>query len=334
VKNDIPSKYSTHQGLTKERIAEIVGEISKETGFVPGEEMHRRFIYDPDKVRRIRINGTFKGTLASLCFQNSKPEVEEELIRQAFRTHAAGLNVRPPHTYAFRPFNDDNGYAWSIDEFVVGRPLFQPEKRPETAARDFLKFYKKLRNTMRIPFWPTADVDAQVFTKAQLGKWVKTAKTIDANRVVYLEPILGMLSDKIVGDMRGHLLSFTHPHLSGGDVLITRRSGYVVFANEFWSWRQPGYALAFPIWTQWLALDERHRTEGNVHDITETWLETIERELVPNVIASTATVKTMLLNRIFGSLILYLPAQHHRHSEASITALEAALIAEAERLMA
>ncbi|MEO5927855.1 MAG: hypothetical protein ABIO72_03995 [Patescibacteria group bacterium] len=333
MRNQIVEKTPTHKGLTAGKIAEIIKAISAETGIVVKQEVQRRFLYDPDKTWRVHLEVTYQGKLAVLRIENMKLEIDEESIREKFRAAASGLNVRPPYTYAFAAFNDAKGYAWSIDELVEGHALFLPEADPAFAVQQFIPFYKELRSASLRPFWPAENVDAEAFSVAQLAGWMKLAQERNPDTLERHAKILGRLSERIVIGMKKQLLSFQHAHLAGSDVRVTPQDDYVVFANEFWSWRQPGYSLVFPIWNQWLALDDACRTHEHVQEITNTWLEAIERELVPHAIASTACVETMLLNRIFGSLILDLPAQLHRHSKESVAALEEALIREAEQLM-
>lgn len=332
MRNQIVERYPTHAGLTDERIGEIVREIFAETGFVRAQEVQRRMIYDPDKVWRVRIRGTFDGKPALLRVENLKLDVDEESIRAAFRRQTEDSRVRPPRTYATKPFDDDRGYAWSIDEFVDAPVLFLPGMRPFRPARDFVRFYRELREAVTEPFWPADVTDAEAFSRTQAATWSDLARSHDAERIDRLAPTLDRLKERILSGMRGRVLSFMHPHLSGADVRVTRDGEYVVFANHFWSWRQPGYDVAFPIWGQWLALRADHRNPESVCEITDAWLAVVVRELRPYV--DPEAVRTMLLNRLYGSLLLDVPAQRHRETAASVAAMEQALVAEAERLLA
>lgn len=332
MRNRIVEKYPSHSGFTSEELGEAICHICAETGFKVCNEVQRRFIYNPDKTWRVRFAGTFEGKPALLRVENLRLETDEESIRATFRAQTAGTGVRPPHTYATSPFDRARGYAWSIDEHVTGPVLFMPSMRPQRCARDFGAFYKKLRDAVLTPFWPNADHDAHEFTRTQVKKWIEVAGTMSKAHTERIMPIVKRLRIRLVQGMRGHVLGFQHPHLSGMDVRKTPDGEYVVFANHMWGWRQPGYDVAFPIWGQWLALPEKHRTARNVREITDAWLGMIRTDLAAYVLLE--PVKDMLLNRLIGALLLDIPAQRGRESPSSVTALERALIVEARRLLA
>lgn len=336
MRNQIAEKSPTHKGLTAGKIARILKEVTADTGIIVSKEVQRRFLYSRKKTWRVHFEATYQGKHALLKIESLKLEIDEESIREQFRTAAKGRKVRPPMTYAFAPFDDEKGYAWSIDEFVEGEPLFAPDADPSYASERFMPFYKEVCAAVHRPFWKYEDpksFDAEAFSVAQLDAWKKLAMKRNPECVTRNAEILERLSERIITGMKRHLLGFVHAHSAGSDIRVVGDE-YVVFANEFWSLRQPGYCIAFPIWNQWLALHDEHRSHADVQRITDAWLATIQRELVPKHYLDTECIRVMLLNRIYGSLILDLPAQRRSRSAESVAALEAALITEANRLMA
>ncbi|HWR00142.1 MAG TPA: hypothetical protein VN397_04845 [Candidatus Methylomirabilis sp.] len=330
MQNRIVEKFATHQDFAP-WANRAIEDVARATGFVPDGEVQRRFIYDPSKTWRVRVRGTLEGRPALLRIENLKLEIDEETIRASFRRQAEGSRVRPPITYATRPFDDGKGYAWSIDEYADGRMLFDSVGVSNAAARAFMPFYRAYREAVREPFWPAPEGDITAFCAQQFDGWLTVARERDASVVQRHAPLLERLRERVLGGVRGLPPRFMHAHLTGADVRVAPDGTYVVFANHFWSWRQPGYDVAFPLWGQWMALPERRRTPSAVRDITETWLAAVRGEL--SDVVSADDVTTMLFNRLFGSLILDIPAQRHRESEASVAALEATCIAEAERLL-
>lgn len=331
MKNAIIEKGATHVGLSKEDVDRIEREVSSETGFAADGEVQRRFIYDPDKTWRVRIRGTFEGKPAQLRIENLKLEIDEESIREKFRAQVAGSKVRPPLTYQTRSFDDAKGYGWSLDEDVGGKSLFDPSGSAAEAVAAFVPFYRAYRDAVREPFWPASEGDAVAFTRAQLEKWEEIARSQDPVRVNRFSDMAERLKGAMLGRLTGKPLVFQHAHLTGNDVRIAADGAYVVFANHFWSWRQPGYDVSFSIWGQWLALPDGKRTPDAVKAITSAWLDAVERDL-EDLVAPDA-VLTMLLNRLYGSLLLDIPAQRHQRSPESVAALETACIAEADRLL-
>ncbi len=304
-------------------------------------------LYDMDKTWRVRIHGAYDGMPALLRIENLKLETDEERVRAAFRAQSGGM-IRPPVTFVSAPFDNAVGYAWSIDEAVGDQILFDPTGDPAEGARAFLKFYVTLRRAVRKPFLDHPQVDdAAAFGAEQAKKWTEIAQQRDPDVMSRHVVLLDRLRDRFIVPMRRKKLVFCHAHLSGWDVRIGPGGSYVVFANHFWSWRQPGYDIAFPIWGMWMALPPEQQTPEDVRAITDVWLQCLfpqppegvdldERHPVPldgiRHWVAPEDLRTMLLNRCFGSLILDLPAK--RGQETHVDRLEAAVVAEAERLLA
>lgn len=351
--NNVLSHYDEHHNFTDAQIARAVAEISERTGFVAQGEIHRRTLYDADKTWRIRFAGTWMGLPAILRLENLKLETDEEAMRQAFRLQANDL-VRPPKTRAFALFDPEKGYGWSLDECVDGTPLFASTEDPTAAARAFHVFYDALRLTVRTAFTqPPMNPDgsemlADEFTRTQIAKWRALAEHRDPEVLTRHATLLERIEAVMLRRYRYRALQFMHAHLSGSDVRVVPTGEYVVFANHFWSWRQPGYDLAFAIWGQWMALPVARRTSWGIQAITKAWMSACSSMMVDdaddlddpgsspgatNVWLNREDVCVMLLNRCYGSLILDIPAKLGHEPPASVAALGSAVVAEAERLL-
>lgn len=330
--NAIIQKYSSQEDLSP-KLSVITDEICRETGFVLGEELHRRFIYEKEKTWRVKYAGEYQGKPAVLLILGMKLEEDEEAIRQAFRAQAEGSRVRPPHTFFHRAFDDSKGYGFTIEERVNGPMLYAPDEDPFKAAATFVVFYRELRKAVLKPFWPNEQGDARTFSMDQLDGWMKLAEQKEPGSTARYQNTLDRLRGAISKGMDGKELRFIHPHLCGPDVRLGSEGAYVVFVNHFWSWRQPSYDLAFPIWHQWMHLPVGKRTAANVQRITDAWLNAVKKEL-PDLV-DLACLRVMLLNRVFGSLILDLPAKANLTPESpeTVNPMFEALIAEGERLL-
>lgn len=340
--NDVLSHYSEHSNFTDEDVQRALKEVSDITGFEPKGESQRRFLYQRDKTWRVRIAGLLDGQPASLRLENMQLETDEEAVREAFRAQSTE-RVRPPKSFTSAPYDAARGYAWSIDEDAGERVLFEPGGDPLIAVQAFVPFYTALRQAVRTPFWPapmhffrTSDTPTEtrstIFTQQQLARWRGLAEDRNPEALVRHRPLLDRLETAMLKGVTRQPLRFMHAHLAGSDVRLAADGAYVVFANHFWSWRQPGYDIAFAIWNQWMALPDERRTADGVREATEIWLAAIQASLAD--FADVRHVRTMLLNRCFGSLILDIPAKLERESPESVEALERAIIAEAEWLLA
>jgi hypothetical protein len=324
--NNIIDKFSTQQDLSP-RLASITKEICGQTGFVLGEELHRRFIYEKDKTWRVKYSGDFQGKSAVLLIVGMKLEEDEEAIRIAFREQAKGSRVRPPHTYVHQAFDEAKGYGFIIEEKVDGPMLYKPDEDPESASAKFADLYRELKKAITKPFWPNEEGSAKEFSDKQLDKWLKIAEEKEPGSTKRFANELEKFRAAILSGMEGKELVFVHPHLCGPDIRLGPEGEYIVFVNHFWSWRQPGYDIAFPIWHQWMHLPEGKRSAADVQRITKAWMK--------QGLADESDMKPMLLNRVFGSLILDLPAKGKLPPETKVGVepMFASFIAEGERLL-
>ncbi|HVM90766.1 MAG TPA: hypothetical protein VMU11_02635, partial [Verrucomicrobiae bacterium] len=290
--------------------------------------LHRRFIYEKDKTWRVKYSGTYQGKSAVLLVDGMMHEEDEETIRIAFREQATGSRVRPPMTYVHQAFDEAKGYGFTLEERVDGAMLYRPDEDPEIASAKFAEFYRELNKALTKPFWPNEHGPSALdFSAKQLDKWMKLAEEKEPGSSQRYKDVLVKIRASVLAGMEGKELCFMHPHLCGPDIRLGENGEYIVFGNHFWSWRQPGYDIAFPVWHQWMHLPEGKRTAADVQHITDVWMKqnlTDEKDL-----------RAMLLNRVFGSLILDLPAKAKLapESEASVAPLFGAFVAEGERLL-
>lgn len=331
--NSVVRHYLEHHDFTPE-LTRALQIVSSEIGFLPEEELDRRTIYDASKVWRVRIKGTWNGAPAVLRLENIKLEQDEEGIRAAFRAQLPPqAGIRPPKTYLHAAFDEAKGYGYSLDELVEGDILFDPAIDPATAAKKFTTFYRALRTAVSTSFWPAPSLDAATFTIKQMREsWLRVANEKDPEWVTRYAPHIEPLIDLIATHLAQQPLVFMHAHLAGTDVRVNRAGEYIVFANHLWSFRQPGYDLSFPTWGQWLALQKGERTTAGVQNVTRAWEEEIATSL--SDLVSIDEWRLMLLNRIFGAILLDIPAIARKpgESEQTVQPLVDALLQEAERI--
>ena len=327
MENQIVSKYFSHKDFTP-LLKDALDHVCQEQGFTPILHAHRRLIYD--KLWRVRIEGMWQGRPATLRVENLKLETDEETIRQAFRAQCQGTRVRPPVTYLSKPFDQGLGYAFSIEELVEGRPLFVPSEDPHQACAAFAPFYRELRRATAKPFWDAPDQTTYEYSIVQMAKWHELANQKYPEHTAKVSKLVSRLRTASM-ETKGNSLRFMHAHLSGADIRVNERGEWVVFANHYWRWSQPGYDITFPLWGMWLALPTDKLTALDVQNVTETWLAMVRDGLTDLVTPD--ELRPMLLNRLYGSLLLDLPAKIDL-SQAAVERLEWALISEAERLLA
>lgn len=329
MENQIVSKYFDHPDFSP-HVDATVKQICRNYGFDPTETVHKRYIYNPDKLWRVRLRGVWQKLPAMLRIENMRLETDEELIREAFRKQCKGSNVRPPITYVSMPYDKSKGYAFSIEEYVDGSPLFNPAEAAETAW-SFVPFYRELRRAVTKPFWPCPEMDARDYSIQKMADWHRIAAKKFPERTNRLDKVLSRLMAHSIDLIDHEPLSFQHSHLTGADVRENEKGEWVVFANHFWRWGQPGYDVAFPMWSMWLSLSPKHRAASDVRHITDLWLTMIRDEF--HDLVSPDALVAMVLNRLYGALLVDVPAKMETEPLDEVESLERSLIAESERFI-
>lgn len=327
--NQIVSKFFDHPDFTP-YVDGAVRQVCKEYGFDPTGIVHKRHIYCPDKLWRVRIKGVWQKLPAMLRIENMRLESDEEKIRQAFRVQCKGAKVRPPETYVARPYDETRGYAFSIEEYVDGEPLFDPASAPESAW-SFAPFYRELRNAVYEPFWDCPEIDASAYSVAKMAEWHLIAARKFPERTQSLDKVVSRLMAHSLDLLGDSPLRFQHAHLAGDDIRESKHGDWVVFANHFWRWGQAGYDVMLPMWSMWLSLPHERRNAKEVSHITDIWL-TMCRDSLSDLISPDETL-SMVLNRLYGALLVDVPAKHGSEKAEHTQALEEALLDESERIL-
>lgn len=327
--NQLVSRFFDHQDFTP-KVDATVRKICREYGFDPTETIHRRYIYDPDKLWRVRLKGVWQKLPAMLRIENIRLETDEESIRKSFRSQCKGSDIRPPLTYISMPYDEADGCAFSIEEYVEGEPLFQPAGSAENSW-SFIHFYRKLRELVTEPFWPCPQTDARDCSIEQMSDWYRIAARQFPERMRMLDKVTSRLLANSLDLLGSSKLVFQHAHLTGADIRETARGEYIVFANHFWRWGQPAFDVVFPMWNMWLALPPKRRNPEEIRHITDHWLTMIRSEL--NDLIGADETLSMVLNRLYGALTVDVPAKYSTEKPEDVQALDHALMVEADRIL-
>lgn len=328
------------QAYEKQAAIEV---IATSIGFeLPDDaQVARRFQYDPTNTWRFRFNGTYQNQPASLVVDFVKLEGDEQAWREAFAKQAEenATTARPARTLLSSPFEAARGFGYAVMESSEdAEPLFLPESTdPAKAARYFAVFYRELRDSVTEPFTPEPTESVRAFSERQLETWQQRSAELYPEWNEGVSLLTARLKTASLNALQEKPLRFMHAHLNGRDVRVRNQAGekeYLVYANHFWSWRQEAYDFSFPLWCQWMAAPKDKRTPIYLQQITEAWRELAKKEL--SDLIDLKDLESMLLNRLYGSLLLDIPARlnHEDETPESVETLKSAFIAEAERILA
>lgn len=104
----------------KEKIPQIVKELSEKTGFIPNKLLNTSSWWNESTgVGAFHLNGKFEGNSAVLKIQGVKPTTSEVFMIESFKNQNESRIVRPPKIYANFPWDDEKGYEAFVLEDVV-----------------------------------------------------------------------------------------------------------------------------------------------------------------------------------------------------------------------
>jgi hypothetical protein len=151
--NRIAEKFFDQSNFA-EREKEVLGEIVRETGFVPEKEIFRGKIYDANKVGSLIYAGNYENNPAVLKIQGLKPEVDEIDIVAKFNEQNVSKKVRLPRLYNGKKWNEQDGYGYLLQEQVSGAKIYQPPFASSAGMQDFVQLYNEYRaNCLRKPLF-------------------------------------------------------------------------------------------------------------------------------------------------------------------------------------
>ena len=144
--NKITEKYFTQDDFSR-REAEVLVQVTAETGFIVEKEIFRGVIYDKNKVGSLIYKGAFGGKPAVLKLQGLKPEIEEGEIIKHFTNQNQSKSVRIPILYAYKPWTENRGYGYLITEYIDAPKIFKMPFATSQQMNDFARFYQEYRTS-------------------------------------------------------------------------------------------------------------------------------------------------------------------------------------------
>ncbi len=328
----IVSRYPDYQDLIP-RLARILEELSSREGLSIGVEERRLMIYDADKVWRVFYTGTYHGAPATIRVDGMDMQIPEDLYVERFRAvlrrsratvAVATAEVRPPHVLMSEAFEAMRGYGFTVEESVQGEAAWNAKDDPAVVSEAFMRLYRVLRVLLREPFLPAPeDLDAQRFHNEQYAGWLKVARAMHTDHTERVHERVRLLYAASRELLAGKKRTFQHAHLAPENCTRAASGEYVLRANHFWGWRQPLYDVAFGVWQQWLSLPVERCTMQEVARIADIWKKNLQ-EVIGDEFGDDAW-RAMLLNRVYGAVLLDLPPRITDEAQRT-TQLEEALL--------
>lgn len=314
--NKITEKYFDYQGITPEREAEILAQITAETEFSADKEIARGVIYDKGKVGSLVYSGTLAGKPAVLKIQLLKLQVDEGRIIDDFFRHRRNKEVRPPQQYEYHFWSEKRGYGYTIMEKIEAPKLFEMPFATAEQMVDFCRFYGLYRTSLFSTVWiqPTWMVTSGIknsweYTQKRVKNWKNICESKgrlkEEDYLPYYKEFMA-LGPEILS---GIAVIFSHGHLTAKDIHKMPNGSYVLTSNLLWGSRPQWHDLAFNIWSCLLHIRDTEYSFEQMLKYVEQWLgyycqiplvqtdRTFEKKILAN-----------LLERTMGSILADLGA--------------------------
>jgi hypothetical protein len=273
----------------KEKIPQIVGEITKKCAFIPDRLLSTSSWWNQSTgVGAFHFSGKFDGKPAALKVQGVKPSTSEIYMINSFAKQNRSKIIRPPHVYASFPWDEEKKYEAFILE-DVGKNLIVKVPTDKMEVDNFFELYREYRsNCLNNPWIEKPNLNLETVVKSRFNEWIEASHKVFPDhpfREKGDEDVV-LKSVEILTKNRDWLKTeFVHGHLSARD-LFKSDNEVVVLSNLYWSWRTPYYDLVFAY--HWFMYDL-----ANVKDITPEIVEA-QRSLWLDKIQSIAKDKTLL----------------------------------------
>lgn len=264
----------------KEKIPQIVKELSEKTGFIPDKLLSTSSWWNESTgVGAFHLNGKFEGNSAVLKIQGVKPQTSEVFMIESFKNQNESEIVRPPIVYASFPWDEEKGYeAFVLED--VGTNLVVSPPTDEVAVENFFRYYKEYRSNCRNNPW-LEKPDAQVgeIIKSRFDQWIEASKKVFPSHPLREkgdEKLIRQAVEVLTKNPKWLTLEFTHGHFSARD-LFKVGGQIVVLSNLYWSWRTPCYDLVFAYhWFMYDLANVKEITPEIIEEQRKLWLDKIE----------------------------------------------------------
>jgi|GEM_PF-2756919 len=265
----------------KQRIPQIVEEISKKTGFKPDQILSESSWWNESTgVGAFHFNGKYKGKDVVLKVQGVKPETSEIKMIEGFSDQNTSKVIRPPHLYYTLPWNDEKQYEAYILEnvgltTVVGLPT------NEKQVAEFFSLFQEYREKCRNKPWlkkPAKNISDLV--DMRFKKWSEASIKVFPTHPLRLDgdkKIINKAVEILKSGYKDIDWEFQHGHFSARD-LFKVKGGVIVLSNLYWSWRTPYYDLIFGYhWFMYDLAEVKNISPQKIEDQRKVWLDQIDK---------------------------------------------------------
>ncbi|MEK7452756.1 MAG: hypothetical protein AAB614_00820 [Patescibacteria group bacterium] len=314
--NKITEKYFTQDDFSQ-READVLAQVTSETGFVVEKEIFRGMIYDKTKVGSLIYKGMLNGEPAVLKLQGLKPEVDEGKIVRHFTDQNKSNLIHVPIIYRHKPWSEERGYGYLITKYIDAPKIFEMPFASTEQMLDFARFYQEYRTSALTRSWIEPETkDSLVFTVHRVDHWRKISEYKKRINLKDYAPYLVRYYPLAVKHLSSIPMVFCHGHLTANDIYCLPDGSFVVLSNLFWSYRPQWYDLAFNIWSCLMHIRDTDYTFEQLLEYISKWLAVYHTiPVVQQDKDFERKINALLLERTIGAILVDLGANDFYEKE-------------------
>lgn len=291
----------------------ILEQIISTTGFSPNlKKMRQSEWWNSGKIGAVHVAGkiSFDGKTvpAVLKIQGTQPETSEAEIIKLFSKHNRSQKLRPPHIYAYLPWNDDRQFEALIFESVSGQSVLTYHPAAESELELYFQLYQDYRKNCRTPAWLKKPTKLPSY-KEKTAQWRKAVqKWSQTDQLKHSEDQqLAQQAVKIIDEHTSlEKLEFVHGHFDWTSLLKTQEGEVIVLSNLYWGWRMLFFDICMTY--HWWMLNMEH-AKNLTSDILEQersrWLDRMYNlPEVKNQAEGKKYLELALLERAYAALMV------------------------------
>ena len=238
--NEISQSYLKGSDLHKrEKI--VLKDASDKLGFITNKLLGRSSWWTSKEIGAFHYLGMYKGKNAILKIQGVKPAVSEIYMINSFQKANKSKIIRPPHLYAYIPWDAEKRYEALILEDTGNQTVINPLTK-QIEIDEFFNLYEEYRNNCLKTAWiEKPDLTLSENIKVNFENWRKTSFKLYPThplRKEYDENLIDAAINVLTLNYQGIEPQFMHGHFSATDLYRVNEQ-IVLLSNLYWSYRNP-----------------------------------------------------------------------------------------------
>lgn len=275
--NEVSQGFLKGSDLAKHE-KEVLEDASKKVGFIFDALVGKSTWWGSSGVGAFHYKGTYKGMKAVLKIQGVKPNTSESVMISSFSKTNESKVVRPPHLYAYLPWDEKKKYEALVMEFIDGKKLIQIPTTDGQVSR-FFEIFRDYRKNCRDNPWvekPKTTISESIVER--FARWREMSFKIYPDHPLRKKgdrDLTDAAVMKLAKEYEGIQPEFVHGHLSDNDLYRVEKD-VVVLSNLYWSWRAPFYDAVFAYhWFIYHLSDVKGITPKEIEEQRNIWLKQI-----------------------------------------------------------